>query len=213
MGYSTEFSGAITIEPKIKTEHFAYLTAFSTIRHMKRKESYVEVLKDDLRIAVGLPVGDEGQYYVGSHTDGQYGQGHDDSVIDHNNPADGVPGLWCQWEIDIESNTLQWDGGEKFYNYTEWLKYLIDNFFAPWGYTLNGSIEWAGDDIGVIEVVDNIVTPKGGKKVYELQTMAERKLEAIQALINGEYDNQNLVEIGGELHTNMEANIQKILNR
>ncbi len=39
----------------------------------------------------------------------------------------------------------------------------------------------------------------------------EQKLEAIQALINGEYDNAELLKVG-ELWPNVEANILKILN-
>ena len=75
-----------------------------------------------------------------------------------NNEA--CPGLWCQWVIN-EDDELVWDGGEKFYNYTEWLKYLINRFFEPWGVTLNGRITWAGEDRndrGQINVIDNIVT-------------------------------------------------------
>ena len=68
-----------------------------------------------------------------------------------------------------EENELEWDGGEKFYYYIEWLKYLIDKFFQPWGVILNGEIEWTGedrDDLGKIVVKDNVVNGKQGKIVY-----------------------------------------------
>jgi len=88
-----------------------------------------------------------------------------------------VPGLWCNWVIEDggmhgeEDNTqvLAWDGGEKFYEYIPWLKYYIKNFFEPWGIKLNGEIYWVGEDnedMGKIEVVDNVVTIKVGKVVY-----------------------------------------------
>jgi hypothetical protein len=78
----------------------------------------------------------------------------------HDRP--GFPGIWCQWIINDEGE-LVWDGGEKFYNYVEWLKYLIENYFQPWGVLLNGEIEWQGEsmeDRGMIVVVDNVVTTK-----------------------------------------------------
>jgi hypothetical protein len=39
----------------------------------------------------------------------------------------------------------------------------------------------------------------------------KEKLEAIQALINGEWDNPSLVKVG-ELHVDFEYNVQTILN-
>jgi hypothetical protein len=88
-------------------------------------------------------------------------QERDESVVDGNNEPVGQPGLWCGWTINEEGDTILWDGVEKFYNYIEWLQYLIDSFFGPWGYLLNGSIRWRGeefDDCGVITVEDNVVT-------------------------------------------------------
>lgn len=77
----------------------------------------------------------------------------------------GMPGFWCKWTIqpvaaDADGEPqygLAWDGGEKFYNYVEWLQYLIDNFFEPDGYYLSGSVNWQGeqkDDEGLITVVN-----------------------------------------------------------
>ena len=69
------------------------------------------------------------------------------------------PGLWCQWELQ-DDTTLAWDGNEKFYNYIEWLQYLIVHFFKPWGINLNGECFWQGDDnsdMGKIEIIDNVI--------------------------------------------------------
>jgi hypothetical protein len=55
---------------------------------------------------------------------------------------------------------IEWDTGEKFYSYIEWLEYIIYNFLAPKGYVLNGSVEWYGEDradVGTIVVKSNIV--------------------------------------------------------
>ncbi len=72
-----------------------------------------------------------------------------------------VPGLYCQWIASEDGNFIEWDGGEKFYDYIEWLQWLVVNFFQPKGYVLNGSIEWEGEDnkdVGTIVVKDNIVS-------------------------------------------------------
>lgn len=71
---------------------------------------------------------------------------------------------------DADYSYLQWDGGEKFYEYKEWLEYLIDHFFKPWGYKVEGEVEWQGEDredMGIMIVVDNVVTTKYGHISYE----------------------------------------------
>ena len=48
---------------------------------------------------------------------------------------------------------------KNFYEYINWLKYLIVHFFNPWEILLNGEITWAGEDIsdfGKIVVVNNL---------------------------------------------------------
>lgn len=52
------------------------------------------------------------------------------------------PSIYCQWVPAEDGTGLEWDGVEKFYYYTEWLEYLVAHFFKPWGYVLNGSVEW-----------------------------------------------------------------------
>ena len=77
------------------------------------------------------------------------------------------PSLWCDWEI--VGDRFQWNGGEKFYHYIEWLKYLIKNMFTPWGVLLNGEITWQGEeseDIGLIKVTNNEVEVYEGEKIY-----------------------------------------------
>jgi len=114
-------------------------------------------------------LGEEGEYFIGGL--GFCGQDSDDSVIDHNTPPVTQPGLWCQWVINEADNCLEWDGGEKFYDYEEWLDYLIENFFEPLGYVLNGDIEWEGeddDDCGIIHVEDNFISTEFGVHVHSM---------------------------------------------
>lgn len=82
----------------------------------------------------------------------------------------GQPGLWCQWIPTDDGTAIVWDEGEKFYNYKEWIEYLIQHFLAPWGYVLNGVVQWAGEsrgDIGLIKIVNNDVQVLAAKVVYE----------------------------------------------
>jgi hypothetical protein len=127
---------------------------------MARYEDLCSLEEDPIRERVGLPIGKQGAYFTGSKDVG--GQDFDHkTVANRNKPPSGVPSLWCQWVPNENGTEIVWDGGEKFYSYVEWLEYIIANFLAPWGYTLNGTVRWRGesfDDIGKILVKDNKVT-------------------------------------------------------
>ncbi len=161
MGYTTDFSGEFKLDKPLLEKHAAYLEKFANTRRMKRKAAVVAKLPDPVRIAVGLPVGNEGEFFVGGV--GYAGQDQDDSILDYNDSPVNQPGLWCQWIPTDDREAIIWDGGEKFYNYIAWLEYIIENFLKPWGYTLNGEVEWFGedrDDRGKIVVKNNVVKSK-----------------------------------------------------
>jgi hypothetical protein len=158
MGYTTDFHGEFFLNKPLSKAHREYLDAFASTRRMRRKNEIVEKMDDPKRKAVGLNVGVSGGYFVGGP--GHYGQDRDDSIIDYNQPPIGQPGLWCQWIANSDGTAIVWDGGEKFYNYIEWIEYLIKHFLAPWGYVLNGAVEWRGEDwndTGTIVIQDNQV--------------------------------------------------------
>jgi len=186
MGYTTDFEGSLKISRPLSQKKTSYLNLLNNTRRMKRN---VSKLMSTFKGKHGNPMakdktnadevyGYQGEFFA--RDDGQMGQSNDDSVIDHNCPAGqtgfaqgrvsrGQPGLWCGWCITEDGKYLEWDGGEKFYNYIEWLEYLIKNFFEPWGHTLNGEIKWFGEersDIGTIVVKKNKVTTKSGEVVY-----------------------------------------------
>lgn len=101
--------------------------------------------------------------------------------------GEGFPGYYCQWRPD-DYDSLAWDGGEKFYNYVEWLEYLIEHFFKPWGIKVNGIVRWQGEDlgdVGVISVKDNVVTEKpidilsAGEQQINLDNLTEDILSFI----------------------------------
>ena len=146
MGYTTDFEGAFELNKPLSEEHRAYLNKFNETRRMKRDATKAAELADPVREAAELPIGTEGEYFVGA--DGFAGQDRDDSIVEYNDPPSTQPGLWCQWTPSEDGSAIEWDLGEKFYYYVEWLEYIIKNFLQPWGYTLNGSVIWQGEEMG-----------------------------------------------------------------
>ena len=181
MGYTTEFNGGFDLTPAPTEEQVNYINTFSSTRRMKRNP---EILMETYGGKYGLNgnYGNDGEYFC--KDDGDFGQTNDESVIDSNTPPGQLtwkernsmgweeyekwtkenpcqPGLWCQWII--EEGKLQWDEGEKFYKYVEWLEYMIEHFFGPWGIQLNGEVEWRGEDwndTGTISIIDNQIFTK-----------------------------------------------------
>ncbi len=159
MGYTTDFDGQFNLDKPLTLAHAEYLRKFSETRRMKRNSVLTMHRSDSLREAVNLPVGIEGGYFVGE--EGFAGQNHSDDITDYNSPPDGQPGLWCGWEPNEESTAIVWNQVEKFYNYIEWLEYLIRHFLKPWGHVLNGKVTWQGEDMndrGSISVLNNQIS-------------------------------------------------------
>lgn len=163
MGYSTDFEGQFNLDKPLIPEHRAYLARFARIRHMRWLDEQVGNLPDPERVAVGLPAGPEGMFLTNDLVMGESYGGHYPhhiAVIDYNDSPVGVPGLWLQWTPTEDGGAIKWDGGEKFYSYVAWLKFLIEHFLTPWGYIMSGRVTWQGNDIddrGVIIVENNIV--------------------------------------------------------
>lgn len=154
MGYSTTFEGRFELDKSLKPEHLAYLKAFHDTRHMKWRTEIIEEIPNPIREAVGLPLGEDGGYFVA------FPIGSSEWVTDYNHAPKGQPSLWCQWIPSEDGKYIQWDGDEKFYHFVGWLVYLIHHFLEPWGYILNGVTSWQGeeiDDYGTIVVKDNVI--------------------------------------------------------
>jgi len=186
MGYTTDFSGSLRIEPPLHPAQVAYINAFANTRRLGRDPKVVmayakgadgRLVSDqipdevehlahlinelgyDVKLSKRLldwkkldpaeVYGKYGEFYVGDND--RLG------VIDYNcapgqksygdKVEDGQPGLYCKWWIN-DDGELEWNGEEKFYDYLEWLQYLIDHFFTEWGVLLNGEIEWQGEEMG-----------------------------------------------------------------
>jgi hypothetical protein len=163
MGYTTDFVGQLELTPAATPEQIEYINLFSSTRRMARDS---KVLMEKYKGKHGLDgkYGTQGEYFC--KDDGNMGQDENTGVIDHNAAPKTQPGLWCQWELSDDGNFLQWDGGEKFYNYVDWLKYLINNFFTPWNITLSGEIKWQGEDF---DDRGKILVENNGVKTIDLE--------------------------------------------
>lgn len=62
---------------------------------------------------------------------------------------DGIayPGQFCQWVVTKHLDGIEWDQNEKFYEYTEWLQWIIDEILKPAGINLFGRVEFQGEDV------------------------------------------------------------------
>ena len=191
MGYTTEFSGKCRLNPALTPAQVKYINQFSGTRRMKRDADKAGAMADPVREAVGLPVGEDGEFFVGNPED--FGQNRDESVVDYNRSPATQPSLWCDWEVSENGKFLQWNGGEKFYCYTEWMGYVIDNFFKPWGVTAFGDIKWRGEDRsdrGVLVVKNNQVQALEGEDFaqYKAQKKLERQAKAQASSLHQEVD-------------------------
>lgn len=159
MGYTTEFSGSVRVEPPLNEAEIEFLNKFSDTRRMNRRK---------------------GPYYVDNA--GMCGQDREPDIIDYNSPDPSQPGLWCQWVPTEDGTEIEWNGSEKFYDSPEWMQYLIDHFLRPGckaasqlpflqaNHTVNGEIDAEGEESGDIwrlVVTDNKVTVKRARIVYD----------------------------------------------
>ncbi len=158
MGYHTDFEGELELTPIATKEQIAYIQAFSNSRRMKRSfEILIEILKGNYGFNGNYVF--EGEYFIGNAT--CFFDKKDISILEINYPPAYQPSLWCEWTLTDDGKYLKWSGGEKFYEYKSWLRYLITHFFIPWKIELNGVIKWKGEefyDTGTITVVNNKVS-------------------------------------------------------
>lgn len=134
MGYTTDFNGRIKVTPPMSAAEVKYINAFNDSRRMDRGA---------------------GPYFVGGS--GQFGQGHDGDINNYNRPDDSQPSLWCQWCASDDGEYIEWDGGEKFYEAGEWMKYIINHFLGANPIAKNANSKWLSEHLqghvcnGVIE--------------------------------------------------------------
>ena len=182
MGYTTDFNGKFNLNKELSPKMAQYLTLFNETRRMNRNADEV--------------FGVQGEFFV--FGGGSFGQDRESNIVDFNNQPSTQPSLWCQWTPTSDRMGIEWDGGEKFYSYTEWLVYLIHKILAPNGYVLNGVVEWSGeetDDVGEIFVEDN--------KVFIQEWKGEKKEVTPQNATGFNYVNGKFTETKDYMRTDV----------
>lgn len=64
-----------------------------------------------------------------------------------------IPASYNQWEPNDEGTEIVWNGGEKFYDYVHWLRWIAKHYLTPRGLELNGEMQWQGEEIGDVGVI------------------------------------------------------------
>jgi len=162
MGYTTDFNGEFMLHKPLAPADLEFLQKLNRTRRMARN--------------VDAKYGVEGEFYVEDTED--MGQVHSDNIIDYNRPPSTQPGIWCGWTPNDTGTIIEWDGGEKFYNYIEWIKYIIDNILIPRGYSLTGEVFWTGedgDDRGKIVIKNNKIKILDAYTFFSAQLPQKRK--------------------------------------
>jgi hypothetical protein len=110
-----------------------------------------------------------------------------------------APDSYCRWVPTKQRDGIEWDGGEKFYYYTEWLQWLIDHPLKRWGYTLSGAVSWQGEEVGDTGTL-SIVDGKAVAERFAPATSSERiaglvgVLQAIVGVVAVQVKNQPAFE-------------------
>lgn len=76
------------------------------------------------------------------------------------------PDSYMQWVPTESLDGIVWDGNEKFYNYTEWMQWLL-LWLGDRGVTASGELLWSGEevgDVGVLSVLNGVATANRGPK-------------------------------------------------
>jgi hypothetical protein len=153
MGYTTDFEGSFIIDKTVDEETAKLLKGLANTRRMKRNVQ-------------GFGV--EGEFYVDGKRFAR--QGEEDNILNYNAPPKTQPSLWCHWLLQDDNKTIEWDGGEKFYEYIEWMEYLIKTILKPRGYSVSGEVKWFGqerEDAGIINVNKNRIQIRHAHVIYK----------------------------------------------
>ena len=171
MGYTIDYNGEFKLNKPLRETHATFLRDFAKTRHYHRvwkdeeQNGWMfvdpdEDLEPDLsnedfkKVLYAIPY----DHYARKSYELEHW-----SCVDWNEVNPGMPSFYCQWIPNEFNNGIEWDGGEKFYKAKEWLELMIEHFFKPWGYVLNGEVEIEngeseyGFNFGYLIVEDNVV--------------------------------------------------------
>lgn len=138
MGYTTDFFGKFNLDKKLTDDQAEYLRLYADTRHYTRKGR-----PSDLMDKLNIPFGEDGEFFAEEE---EHNPRTKFLIINYNEPPGDCPGLWCDWIPSEDNLGIEWNGSEKFYNYVDWLNFILKNFLVPWGYNLTGYVRFQGED-------------------------------------------------------------------
>ena len=68
-----------------------------------------------------------------------------EELADSRHDYEDMPSIWCQWVVGADWQSIKWDGGEKFYGYIGWIKYINRKFLLPKGIKMDGEVAFQGE--------------------------------------------------------------------
>ena len=172
MGYNTYFSGKLAFNKPLDKRLNDFLDSFFKTRHfVYSKNKILEVLNTHgISMSKVIPpgftdCGEHGEFLMDNaftHLTDRNGnlvtfEDCFDDLMDFNLTPKIIPSLWCDFEITDKGEKILFVDG-KNYGYVKWINFLIENFFFPAGYILNGEVEYQGeneDDKGKIVCENN----------------------------------------------------------
>ncbi len=157
--YHIRFRRHLKLSPIATPEQVLYIQNFAKTRRIKR-DSAILMKRFNGEYGLNGNYGIEGEFYVGGED--AFSPDKDYSILDFDNPSSNQFSLKCEWTVTDDGKKLVWTKNELFYEYLNWLNYMIDNFFIPWNIKLNGTLTYQGqqekEDAGIITVKNNIVS-------------------------------------------------------
>jgi hypothetical protein len=153
-----QMQGKFEFDKPLSARHKKYLSSFALKKRLTRSENMLQQRPDPVREKVKLPIGSQGEYFVGENVVGN--SGVDPSIVSFEDPPEEQPSFWCLWKPSQgKLDSIIWSGETADFNtHHLWIKYLIKHFIAPWKYNLNGQVKWSdGINFGKITITNNEV--------------------------------------------------------
>jgi ribosomal protein L18 len=131
-----KISGEIDITPPLNDYDYYYFRNFLKSPHFKR---HVEKTKKNYNGTNGYygDYGQDGEFFIYYIIDDQKIEKTDD-IISTTEPPPSLPTVYCPWRLNISGNIITPIESKTYRNNYKWLKWLIENFFKPYNYKLNG---------------------------------------------------------------------------
>lgn len=137
------FSEKFEIEEKLDDKLAEYMYHFFNTKHVKRdieltKKVYQNWKDRCYRSRLGV----EGEYFVDHYT-----QEKKEDILNEYEPPAPLPECWCCLRIErSDKDRLIWRNdlmdSAMIIHRVRWIKYVLDNFLVPNGYTVNGEMRF-----------------------------------------------------------------------